>query len=342
MQAYEMNKRLLSVLAFALVVSVGASFVIYRLISTKLTANAKQPSTQLIAATRELGIGTLIKESDVKAIDWSSPQPKGVMTNSADVIGRGVVVTINEGEPIVESRIAAKGAGAGMAATIPPGMRAVAVRVNDVVGVAGFVLPGMRVDLLIAGTPPGGAPGNVGPLERTLLQNIEVLSAGQNIQKDAEGKPVSVPVVNLLVTPEQAETLSLASSETRIQLVLRNPIAKETVKTPGTAVANLFSGQTGGLPQPAPRTFKPRPLTLPAAKTVAAAVPVVPEPPKTPASLIVEIITGAHRAEIKVPPPTAGADNTGPAPATFEVAPPVTAMPAQPATKPPPSPGAGQ
>jgi pilus assembly protein CpaB len=333
-----MNKRLLSVLAFALLVSVAASLVLYKVISSKLTANAKLPSTQLVVASHELGVGTLIKESDFKAVDWSAPQPKGGIANPADVIGRGVVVTINEGEPIVESRIAARGAGAGLAATIPSGMRAVAVRVNDVVGVAGFVLPGMRVDLLIAGNPPGGAAGNLGTLEKTLLQNIQVLSAGQNIQKDAEGKPVSVPVVNLLVTPEQAETLSLASSETRIQLVLRNPMDRETVKTPGTAVANLFSGQTGPLPRPAPRAIKPKPATLAVVQTAPLPPPAVQEPPKTIAPLFVEVITGINRSEVKVAPPRPGTGNNGPA--TFEVAPlPAATMPAQQATRPPPARG---
>ena len=145
------------------------------------------------------------------------------------------------GEPIIESRLAAVGAGGGLAATIPSGMRACAVRVNEVVGVAGFVVPGMRVDVIISGTELGAAASQ-GPKVKTLLQNIQVLSAGTNIQKDNEGKPVQVPVVNLLVTPEQAEVLSLASNETRIQLVLRNPLDNETAKTPGVVMSSLFSG----------------------------------------------------------------------------------------------------
>ena len=118
-------------------------------------------------------------------------------------------------------------------------MRACAVKVNEIVGVAGFVVPGMRVDVLIAGTLPG-ADRRSDTQVKTILQNIEVLSAGQNYQKDAEGKPVTVQVVNLLVTPDQAEILSLASNETRIQLVLRNPLDKEVAKTIGTAVTEPF------------------------------------------------------------------------------------------------------
>src|ERR1019366_5349218 len=145
----------------------------------------------------------------------------------------------------------------GLAATIPPGMRAVAVRVNDIVGVAGFVGPGTRVEVLIAGVPPGPQAPN-GPKVKTLLQNIEVLSAGQNYQKDAEGKPVVVPVVNLLVTPEQAEVLSLASSQTHIQLVLRNRLDTQQAKTTGTAMSTLF-GEAVKPPAPA---GSPRPRVV--------------------------------------------------------------------------------
>jgi len=119
-------------------------------------------------------------------------------------------------------------------------MRACAVKVDEVVGVAGFVTPGMRVDVLITGDAPGATNTVEGPQVRTLLQNIEVLSAGTDIQKDTEGKPQQVHVVNLLVTPEQAEVLSLASNQTHIQLVLRNPLDTDTGKMPGTAMSSLF------------------------------------------------------------------------------------------------------
>ena len=297
-----MNKRLLSVLGFALVVSAVASFILYRLISTKLASSAKASTTQVVVASRPLELGTLVKESDLKVVEWSGAHLKGSFTTPADVVGRGVISAIYEGEPVLDSRLAAKGAGAGLAATIPPGMRAVAVRVNEVVGVAGFAVPGMRVDILIAGNPPG-VSNNLGTLTKTLLQNIEVLSAGQNIQKDAEGKPVTVPVVNLLVTPEQAEILSLASNETRIQLVLRNPIDTETTKTPGTAIANLFSGNTGTLPAAVTSkpvmTAKPKmqPVAMPAKPAVAP-----PPPEKVVIPLTVEVITGTRRSETKFKP----------------------------------------
>ncbi len=143
------------------------------------------------------------------------------------------------------------GSGGGLAATIKDGMRAIAVRVDQVVGVAGFVLPGMRVDVLISGVPPNASSGgNNNTQVRTVLQNIEVLSAGTDIQKDAEGKPQQVQVVNLLVTPEQAQVLALASNETRIQLVLRNPLDTKVAPVEGTAMTNLFLDQNAPATKP--------------------------------------------------------------------------------------------
>src|SRR5205823_13217556 len=183
------------------VISAGASYAVYRMVRTQIGAAARPATAEILVAARGLQIGTMIKERDVKAGQWVGPLPTGAILKKEDAVGRGVVSAIYEGEPLLDNRLAAVGAGGGLAATIPPGMRAVAVRVNDIVGVAGFVVSGMRVDVLIAGNPPGSAAS--GPKVKTLLQNIEVLSAGQNFQKDAEGKPVQVPVVNLLVTPDQ-------------------------------------------------------------------------------------------------------------------------------------------
>jgi len=291
-----MNQRLFSVLIFAFVVSAGASLLLYRLIASRVTANAKQPTAQVIVAARTLALGTLLRDSDLKMGDWSGPLPQGALLRKEDVVGRGVMAAIYDGEPIVESRIAPKGAGAGLAATIPAGMRAVAVKVNDVVGVAGFVVPGMRVDVLISGNPPG-APASTGVVSKTLLQNIEVLSAGQNFQKDAEGKPVQVQVVNLLVTPEQAEILNLASNETKIQLVLRNPLDTQTAKTAGIAMGTLF-GTAVKPPEAArpPRRIATR-VTMP---------PVLVEPPRPAAPVMVEVINGTKRVESKFSAPSEG------------------------------------
>ncbi len=294
-----MNKRLISVLVFALVVSAGASYILYRVISTQLAASKNAPTNRVLVATHSLENGALIKDTDVKIVDWAGPIPTGVLLKSDDALGRGVVQPIYENEPILDSRLAAKGAGAGLAAMIPPGMRAVAVRVNDIVGVAGFVTPGMKVDLLIAGTPPKGT-GGLGDMTKTLLQNVEVLSAGQNITKDPEGKPISVGVINFLVTPEQAEVLSLASNETRIQLILRNPLDKEETNTKGTTVAYLYE-QKNGMP-PSGGKVAPAPSKGPV-KRAAAPAPPPPAPakakPEPPPPIVVEVIHGSSRAQAK-------------------------------------------
>jgi len=282
-----MSQRVFAILLVAFAVAAGASYVVYRLVQTRIGQAAGPVTSEIVVAARKLEIGTLVKDIDLRGGPWLGALPPGVVLKKEDVIGRGVIAAINEGEPIFDNRLAAVGAGAGLAATIPPGMRAVAIRVNDVAGVAGFVVSGQRVDVLINGTPPGGAAAQ-GAKAKTILQNIEVLSAGTNFQKDAEGKPVQVPVVNLLVTPEQAETLSIASNQTTIQLILRNPLDTEATKTPGSAVGTLF-----GEAKPAPAPGRPRPVAPP----VKAIPPVAGQMP--PSYLLVEVLNGPKRSELK-------------------------------------------
>ncbi|MBZ5603574.1 MAG: Flp pilus assembly protein CpaB [Acidobacteriia bacterium] len=288
-----MNKRLLSVLAFAVVISFAATFLLYRMLESKVSSGAASKTSAMVVASHNLAVGTLVTPSDVQVTEWPGPVPPQAFTNPDDVVGRGVVANIYAGETILADRLAAKGAGAGMAATIPLGMRAVAVRVNEVVGLAGFVVPGMRVDLLISGTPPGGS-NREGPLQRTLLQNIEVLSAGQKIDKSADGKPEQVNVVNLLATPEQAEILSLASNETRIQLVLRNPLDTEHTKPPGTALSKLFGVQEPPAPSPQPKHVAARPAAPAPTPAPVAAAPAPPPPP-----IVVEVIHGSQKAVVQ-------------------------------------------
>lgn len=286
-----MNKRFVGVLIFAFIVALGISTVFYRLlVHQSETAKAAASSVRIALAAKDLEVGRILREDDIKIADWPGEVPAGATTRPQDLVGRGVTTAIYAKEPMIESRLAPKGAGGGLAAMIPQGMRAVAVRVNEVVGVSGFVVSGMRVDVLISGNSPGGN-GNLGTLTKTLLQNIEVLSAGQDFKKDAEGKPTMVQVVNLLVTPEQAEQLSLASNQTTIQLVLRNPLDRQTTQTPGTAMAQLFTGGKVRMPQPAENE--------PARPRRAAPKPVVEEPPKKEAPFVMELISGSKKAEAK-------------------------------------------
>jgi pilus assembly protein CpaB len=283
-----MNQRLISVLAFAFIVSAGASLLLYRLLSKRMTTQPPA-SAKLILAARALEPGTLVKDADLRVGDWSGAIPAGALQKKEDIVGRGVISPIFASEPIVETRLALKGGCAGLAALIPIGMRAVAVRVNEIADVAGFVVPGMRVDVLVSGSPPGAAA--MGGVTKTILQDVQVLSAGQNFQKDAEGKPVSVPVVNLLVTPEQAEMLSLASTQTSIQLVLRNPLDTDITKTTGSALGQLFHPG-------APLAWDAKPA--PAVQTQVSPVRSTPPPvalPPPPKPRVVEVINGIKRTE---------------------------------------------
>ena len=271
--AYVRKPAVVGAFATSLVLATfGGAVAMYQLISSRVTvnANAKAPSVQVLVAARNLEIGTLIKDSDFKIVEWIGAVPTGAIVKKEDALGRGAIIAIFDGEPLSESRLAPKGAGAGLAANIKPGMRAVALRVNDVNGLAGFVIPGMHADVLISSPHPNP---NAGAVARRLLQNIEIVSAGQNIQKDAEGKPVVVNLVNVLLTPDQVEILNLATNDTRVQLVLRNPIDHD-------------AAFTHGRPPLALRRDPPPPLP-----------PAQPARPKPEGPYVLEIINGNHRIE---------------------------------------------
>ena len=313
-----MNKRFLGVLIFAFVVATAGGLITYKsLISRAQPAKAAAPSVQIVLAAKNLEVGTVLKEGDIELADWAGSVPLGASSKVQDLIGRGVTTQIIAKEPVIDSRLAPKGAGGGFATMIPHGMRAFAIQVNEIVGVAGFVTTGAHVDLLIAGNSPGGN-GALGTLSKTLIQNLEVLSAGQDFRKDPEGKPVAVQVVNVLVTPEQAEILSLASSQTAIRMVLRNPLDHDIAKTPGTALRYIWQGgnlggrmggNSTGLPRDAfgPEELPPtpRPRVVPAPKpAMAQAAP--PAPPKKEVPFVMEILSGASKSETKFEKPGEG------------------------------------
>jgi pilus assembly protein CpaB len=256
-----MNRRLLIILLSAFVIAAISTYVVAKMVGTRLSAAKPIQSTTLVAAAKDIKIGQILQATDLTTTQIVGTPPQGAILDKKNAIGRGVIANLYAGEAIFDNRLAPMGSGGGLAATIKEGFRACAVRVDEVVGVAGFVTPGMRVDVLVSGVPPNS--GNAQQTEtRTILQNIEVLSAGTDIQKDAEGKPQQVQVVNLLVTPEQAQILALAANQTKIQLVLRNPLDTKVEPVPETQITTLF---TGDKPQPkvvaAPR--KPKPVAPP-------------------------------------------------------------------------------
>jgi pilus assembly protein CpaB len=239
-----------------------------------------------------MNAGTVLSESDLQLADVSKTLiPKGVFRTVADAQGRIVILPIVAGEPLVETRIAPRGAGMGLAPIISPGSRAVAVRVNDVVGVAGFVLPGMRVDVLVTGR----APGSEDSVTRTVLRDILVLSAGQIIQPEPKAQTINTPVVTLQVTPAEAEVLTLASAEGHIQLVLRNSSDRTAPETAGVRLTTLLAEAPREHSQLNPRAVARKPLALPH--------PVVPVPSAaTSRENTVEVIRRTERSDQKLLP----------------------------------------
>jgi pilus assembly protein CpaB len=292
-----MNKRFVGVLIFAAVVALAMSALLYRVLVNRPQQAAAVPvaTTKIAVASKDLDVGAVIKEDDVKLADWTGVPPDGSTNRPEDLKGRGVITPIMAKEPVIEKRLAPKGAGGGFSVLIPPGLRAVPLRVNEVAGVAGFVVAGMHVDVLISGNSPAG-DNRQGTVTKTLLQDVTVLSAGQDFKKDPEGKPVVVQVITVLATPEQAEVLSLASAQTSVQLSLRNPLDKAIAKTPGTALARLFDGKVKyGAQEPSdmepavPRRAARAPQVIPAALPVARKEP----------AFVMEIISGTTKKEAK-------------------------------------------
>lgn len=201
---------------------------------------AESPKGHAAVASRDLAVGTVLTPADVKVVEWPGAiLPAGYISSSELAVGRGLTRSVQANEPFLESKLAPKGAGGGLSVAIAEGMRAVSVRVDEVVGVAGFVLPGTRVDVLL--TLDRSSKSNE-PLTQALLQNIQTLAAGQQISQDKDGKPKTVPVITLLVTPEQAETLTLAANQGRIQLALRNSLDTMPTATTGAKVSGFFGG----------------------------------------------------------------------------------------------------
>jgi len=276
-----MKRRLISVIAFAVLAALVSSAVLYKIISGG-SHTARAATAPVLVATHELNAGALIGEADVRPVEWPVEDGTHWIVRRSDLVGRALLTPVAKDEPFAESRLAAKGTGAGLASRIPPGMRVVAVHVDELTGLSKFIQAGMHVDVISTGASVNqGAPGIV---SRTILQNIEVFSTGDSDSKEK----AAAPIFNLLVTPQQAEVLSQAVAQTRIQLVLRNPLDKDnflsnvvpevhlpTMPKPQTDMARAYSA-----PQPRPVEKKP----------VAAELP--PPPPALPT---IEIIHGTRR-----------------------------------------------
>src|ERR1700759_1540548 len=264
-------------LAIALIVAFVLSTFVYKQFQ-KASAVKPVDTEHIVVAASAMPLGTRVDASNLKLIPWPAGQPVAGTFNSIDgAANRALITPVAANEMILDSKLAPKEAGAGLPAVIPEGMRAMSVAVNDVVGVAGFVTPGTKVDVLVTGKLVGQNHTEDDTITRTILENISVLAAGQKIEQDREGKPQTVPVITLLVSPEDAARLAMASTQGKIQLALRNTVDSKRVEPASVLEANLFSG---GSTQAAPAPKK---------VVVKSAAPAPPSP------YTIEVITGNKR-----------------------------------------------
>ena len=279
-----MNRtRLLMIGLVALALGAFVSFSVYRTLRSK-TGAGNEPGTNVVVAASDLVVGARVQDRDVHvAVFPHSLVPPGAYEHASQVVGRGVILPIGKGEFLLPNKLAPENAGAGLPALIPPGMRAVSVRVNDVVSVAGFVTPGTRVDVLLTGNPGGSGE----PQTSTVLENVEVVAVGQKLERSSNGDAQSAPVITLLVSPDDAQKLTLASTQGRIQLALRNPVDTKQEELATTRAGVLYkNGAPVVDPTPKPRVVRKAPVT-------AAPSPVLPS------TYSVQVIRGTKVEEEK-------------------------------------------
>jgi pilus assembly protein CpaB len=283
------NTRTIIVLLIAVLMAGVAAFGVYLAVESRPVREVEVARVQAVVATHPIAVGTLVTKDDVKLVAWpAASQVPGSFTEVDKAVNRGVIVAISENEPLTEGKLAPIGAGAGLPPTITEGMRAISVKVNEVVGVAGFVIPGTRVDVLVTVRTPDKTNSSE---SRTVLSNVQVLTAGTRYDQERatkDGKPIPTTVVTLLLTPDDAEKLTLASEEGRIMLALRNPLDKEPTKTKGARMSALL-----GEVSPPPKQI------VEGGRTKAKAVP-PPAPPPAPQKYMVETIRAAKRGEEEV------------------------------------------
>jgi pilus assembly protein CpaB len=231
--------RVFIVLALAVTVGGVFAFATYNYVQKAPGKTVAMPTRPVVVAAADLDLGTEIGRDDVRIIEWPATSvPADAIGNVDDVVGRGIIVPIVQNEPILPMKLASKEAGAGLPPAIPPGLRAVSVRVNEVIGVAGYVLPGTHVDVVVTVSPTNQP---IDMTSKVILTNVLVLAAGTKIERATDkDKPMPVSVVTLLVDPEEAERLTLAASEGKIQLALRNPLDRATPTTRGIRPAALL------------------------------------------------------------------------------------------------------
>jgi pilus assembly protein CpaB len=282
-----MRSRIFAVLAIAVLAGGGLAYGTYNFMQNQPAKPGNTPTQPVVVAAADLQLGAELKMDDLIVVQFPAGKtPEGTFSKREEVVGRGLIVPIVKNEPILKAKLASKEAGFGLPPVIPEGMRAVSVRVNEVVGVAGYVLPGNRVDVVATASP---TDAHADTTSKVVLSNVQVLTAGTRMEQNGDqSKPVQVTVVTLLVFPEQAERLALASTEGKIQLALRNPLDQGAPVTPGIKTSGLM----GIVAAPARQTAH----AGGGASRPRAAQPVTQTVPAPAALPTVEIIRGDKRA----------------------------------------------
>lgn len=252
-------RRRRTVIALALAIMCGglAGFSALELMRAKplpLAAESRPSTQQVVVAARPLPIGSIVGEEDVKLVSWPGDAlPAGYAGSRTEVIGRGTIAAVELNAPLLASRLADRGTGGGLPIVIPEGMRAVSVRVDEVIAVAGFVGPQTRVDVLLMVEQPGSGE----QVSRIVLQNVQAIAAGAHIERAPNGEARTVSVLTVLVTPEDAEKLTIAATQGRIQLALRNMLDMRETQTRGARVREVLAGAPAPRPTGAARSAAP-------------------------------------------------------------------------------------
>jgi pilus assembly protein CpaB len=270
--------RIFIVLVLALTAGGGFALATYNYVQNMPAKTVTIPTKAVVVAASDLDVGAELTKDDLRIVQWpANAVPAASISDPNEIVGRGLILPVIQNEPILPMKLASKDAGAGLPPAIPPGLRALSVRVNEVIGVAGYVLPGTHVDVVATVSPNDNKAEMT---SKVILTNVLVLAAGTKIERDTDkNKPMPVSVVTLLVDPDEAERLTLASGEGKIQLALRNPLDKGASQTRGVRPAMLL-GAPASMPR-APKVVKAAPAVLP------------PAPPVS----MVEVIRGDKRAQ---------------------------------------------
>jgi pilus assembly protein CpaB len=296
------NKRFFIVLVGALLFGLLAAVSVSRYLSS---AQAYTKNLNRVAVAKvAIPIGTKIIPEQVMVVQFPKEStPDGAFESPDKLAGRVAVTNIAPREPITEARLAPEGTAGGLSAVIPEGYRAMTVKVDDVVGISGFIMPGTLVDVVVV-IDPAEKAGMQDPISKIVLQNIKVLANGQNIDKPEDQREAnSVKAVTLLVLPEQAEKLALAASEGHLQLVMRNSVDQGDEQTTGINKRGLLGGEHAA-PVPDPGSLKSeqpkqeaRPVRRVHVEPKPAASPATSAPPRAS----VEMIEGAKKRNVDFP-----------------------------------------